>query len=565
MFHLRKTTCSLLLIAGLNLPLIGQTMEKNDTNAKQAQITADGNKKALTADQKQALLMLEPLFVAANELEFGFNTVYLRAQIADTMWEYDEARARRLFKETLHNTISRQPKKPAYEPFKLSGLEGQIRGNIVERIAERDPAWANQIALQYLNKSGQIKPDMWMLKCLASTDPQRAAQIMKQVLKRKEAIWLSDILTILRYKDAPLADDLFSYALTVGPQDTFTPLEEFLGLSIYVFPHSEDSENSDMTSPLNTDLIKQYFAFGYKALMTEARNTEQESRKEPSIGERAANSYMYVIKMLPFFDKYMPDAAPEILARWEQVLLRFKDGKEHMRQVNLLFRPQSSQELLNNAEQAKDEFEKQALYIMAIKKYLSEANFDQALPLMSKLDDEQRPGREEEIHVAAAKFAIARGNIDTAYLHSRKVEFLRYRIDFLCQVVRLLQDNKEPDKALEIINETEKSIEKEENGPDKVVILLMVANAAARLKPARGFEIMKSAIEAINRARRSDGTYTVAIGYDNFDENLRLLAKTDFTRSLELAKSIKLKDGLIAAQVAACRGVLLENESEMKR
>ena len=62
-----------------------------------------------------------------------------------------------------------------------------------------------------------------------------------------------------------------------------------------------------------------------------------------------------------------------------------------------------------------------------------------------------------------------------------------------------------------------------------------------------------------NRAGRSDSTHTGAISYDNFDENLGLLAKTDFTRSLELAKSIKLKETSIGAKVAVCRGVLLEN------
>jgi hypothetical protein len=560
MVYLRKTTCSLLLILGLNLLFSNQLIEKSDANQKQAQVTATAhnNRKAVTANQKQALLMLESLFVAANDLKPGISKVYTRAQIADTLWEYDELRARRWFEEILQSFNSKQNKKPANALNAMivqGGPDLQLRGDIVGRIAERDPAWATQIALQYLNKSGQNQPDMWMLKCLASTDPQRAAQIMKQVLKRKEAIWLSDILTRIRYKDAPLADDLFSYALTVGPQDTDTPFEHFVALTTYVFPHSEDSKNSDLTSPLTTDLIKQYLDFGYKALMTEARDIEQDSS-----GERPMSSYAHVVSMLPFFDKYMPDAAPEILARWEQVLLKLEDGKELIRDINLLIRPPSAQDLLNNAEQAKDEIEKQALYIMALKKSLSEANFDQAFSIQSKLDEEERSGDgEQEIHIAAAKFAITRGNIDTAYLHSRKVKDLRDRIELLCQVARLLQDNKEPDRTLEIINEAEKSIEKEKNGPDKVVTLLRVANAATRLKPARGFEVMKSAIKAINQARRSDGTYTVAIGYDDFDNNLLLLAKTDFARSLELTKSIKLKDGLIAAQVAVCRGVLLEN------
>jgi hypothetical protein len=575
MIHLRKTTCSLLLILGLNLPLIGQTMRKNDADAKQAQTTSDNNKKAVTADQKQALLMLEPLFVATNDLKHDRTRVYLRAQIADTLWEYNEARARQLFEKTLRNTGSGQSGKSANQSADSQKLDQQLYGELVRHwIAERDPVWATQIALKYLTRPGQNKPDNWMLEILASTDPQRAAQIMKQCIERKEAVWLERFLTDLRRKDELLADDLFTYALTVGPQRGSTPLDHFQGLFTYVFPASgaldmtsptlnaavtKQHFNPDTTSPLNAALIKQYFDFGYKTLMTEAGKLEQKSRKNLSIDERAGVGYASVIQMLPYFDKYMPEATPEILARWDQVILTLEDGKELISQVNLLFRRRSSQERLNQAEQTKDELEKQLLYGEAVYQYLFEANFDQAASILSKMDDAGRSGMEQDIHIGAAKFAIASGNIDSAYRHSREVKYLRSRIDLLCQVAQLLQNNKESDRALKIINEAEKSIEKEENGADQITLLFMVANAATRLQPARGFEMTKSAIEAFNRDRRPNSEYSGAVSYDLFDDNLLLLAKTDFARSLELAKPISPKAAYIAAQVAVCRGVLLQN------
>src|SRR6185503_379923 len=222
-----------------------------------------------TSAQQRALSMLDPLSVATAELPAGINKVHIQAQIADALWEHDQPRARRRFEEVFLTINSIEQKKPTDIDFS-SNLGPQLRGALLRWIVERDPAWANQLALSHLNKSGKLEYDPWMVRILLDTDPERAVQIIKEGLGKKN-VWLNELLIKLRGKNSLLADDLFRYALVGSPIDVGL----FLELFSYVFP---DAEKSDTRSPLSTDLIKQFLDFGYRALMKEADAVERESR-----------------------------------------------------------------------------------------------------------------------------------------------------------------------------------------------------------------------------------------------------------------------------------------------
>lgn len=105
--------------------------------------------------------------------------------------------------------------------------------------------------------------------------------------------------------------------------------------------------------------------------------------------------------------------------------------------------------------------------------------------------------------------------------------------------------------------------------------MLIVADAAARLDPIQGFEIMKSAVAAINHAdagSKSDRNAGFDVSLLNFDQGFPLLARADFERTLSLAQGIEKKEASVIVQLAVCRGVLIkpreapqENDSKAKR
>src|SRR5215217_789704 len=59
----------------------------------------------LTPDQQSALAMLEQLFVTAGGFDEPLR-IRTRARVADALWPYDEARARRQFEEQFRAAMS---------------------------------------------------------------------------------------------------------------------------------------------------------------------------------------------------------------------------------------------------------------------------------------------------------------------------------------------------------------------------------------------------------------------------------------------------------------------------
>jgi hypothetical protein len=292
--------------------------------------------------------------------------------------------------------------------------------------------------------------------------------------------------------------------------------------------------------------------------MREADEIEQESRESPSLNERAGYGHMAIVAKMGLLTQLMPDLAPKILARWDAAILTRRGGKELIRQDMMFFASRSVQEILSSAELNPDQREKQALYALAARQSSFAGDFDQAFSLLNRIDKDEKIELEPEIRIEAAKSAIASGNVEIAYKHSKDVRDLRNRVRLLSQVAQLFQEKNETGRATAVLNEAEKSIVSLPNGVDRVITTLAIAGAAAHMDKARGFEAMTSAIAAINRAKKPDGTSTFAISFYDFDDNLLLLARKDFDQSLRLAKSLGMKETSTLAQVAACRGVLVQ-------
>lgn len=564
MNYLRLAMCGLLLVAMLSQRPTGQTIGKNHSGAQAPQSTAkadDRNKAVPREAQQRALAMLDSLWAATEELGPNTPRLYLKAQIADAIWDYDESRARLRFNDVLQAAGSLPRENPNIRVVLAAGLEPESRAGLLKWIVERDPAWAKQLILGYLNDDKTKKPDFELLTRLADVDAPQAVKIMKQALDKKELHWVSNILEDLRRKDAALADDLFSYALTAGPQADASPFRYFLGLFGYAFPNARAA---DTNSPLSPELLKRFFEFGYRALMQEADEVANETKKSGRINERVGYGYTDVVSLTPFLERYTPDAGRKIIARWDEILLALKDGEREVHEIKVIFGLRSAQEALSNAERATNPEEKEVSYLIAARKAMDAGDTDQARALLDRIHG---PGREElakQIHEKTLSTAIANGDAETAYRYGKQVEDWRTRTMALSQVAQLLYEKNQSDRATEVLNEVQTAVEKEKEGPDKVVCMLIIANASARLSPVKGFESMKKAVDAINRAKDSDGKLTVAISYDSFDDNLLVLAEADFDRAMAMAKSITLKNASTIAQVAVCRGVLLQKRPSRK-
>ena len=126
-------------------------------------------------------------------------------------------------------------------------------------------------------------------------------------------------------------------------------------------------------------------------------------------------------------------------------------------------------------------------------------------------------------------------------------------------------------RATELVEEARKFIERSEDGPDKMRALVITAGVMARFGSLRAFELMRRGVELANwldekGQSSSDPFSTVFIAF--LPENplsvempLRLLARADLERALELARGFKNPERRTMAQIAVTRSALSENDS----
>lgn len=220
-------------------------------------------------------------------------------------------------------------------------------------------------------------------------------------------------------------------------------------------------------------------------------------------------------------------------------------------------------DLINQAETTRSPSEKDRLYTRAARQLLVENAFERALSITEKISlGPLRENLEAMTRQGAAMDALRKDDFDSADHYIRDLPNLTQRAVVYDQMLRALQKRNDIGRLAEVLTEAEQSFGKAKDSPDKAYALLVVAGAAARIDPLRGFDFLKSAIEAINHAE-PDNTSPGSAGRTDldpeslhFDQVLPLLARADFDRTLQLARSIEKRKFAVLAQLAICRGIL---------
>jgi len=492
--------------------------------------------------------MLDPLFEATSKLDPDLTKIYLQTRIADALWEYDEPRARSRFEAALRTCELLKVDFPGPDS------RSQFRGDVLDAIKQHDPNWAKKLALDHWQSAKKQEPDMWTLLLLIDLDTQLAIQILRREIDSNTTSWLERDLTRLRAKDVVQADELFTYALLAAARRSKRSSETFRELFNYVFPSKTENylgfDLASDKSPARPELITRFLAFGCEALIREANQIEQESRKHNAVGERSGMGYMEVQLWLPFFDRYAAECAAKIRPRWDEAILSLRGGKEHIRQTKLMFGPMSKEDALRDAKATKDLMEQMALYMRAINLAADEGNFDEALSIL-KTTAEAKVSADLEVRilVKAAKSAIAIDDADAAYRYINNLDDLRTRTELSCDIARMLHQRKDSLRAIQVLNEALEYARKAADNWERPHAILQLANAATLLEAERGFEVVNQAIEGLNNAKSSAQLF-------DFDNNLGLLARLNLDRALSLAAKLNDNENRLKARIAVCRGVL---------
>lgn len=604
MSHITKTICAVLLLASFGLSQQKTGIEKLSTE-KQKQI-GDADK-TFDATRQKALSLLDQLFNTANSFEDDLLKIKIQTQIADLLWEYDEPRARRMF-ETAFQAIA-STKLPAQDksaPPSYVGADSHypLRIDAIRFISRRDTALAAKLIDSVVDQPPNVDPkfsdnsygnysetDMLRLQFalyITDSDPQRATQIARTFIQKRDIRRAISILESLRGKDALTADDLFAQALSQIKQNKTIATEDIRNFASYLFPDfgegvilfTSDSGNGSTRGAArsNPALTAQFFDLAYKAVMqwtdVAPKNAGGESNAQAPL------NYTVAELLLPYFDKYLSDKAASIRARVSEALSRPQTVEER-RATN--HRSGTVKEIIGRAETTTDVYEKDRVYMTAVMQAVHSHNIDEARAILDKISDERMRAQaasmlqraEEEKRYNAAQDALIKGDLETAYRLINELPDLRLRIQMLGNMSLVLFNRNDNARAVQILNEAERLCESSDDSIEKAQRMMHLASIGARFDAARGFADMKMVVEAINHAgfapkwqkietindEKNATTTRKNIGLDtlsglSFDNGFSFLSRFDFDRALLLAKAVEMKEAAAIMQLSVCRGVL---------
>ena len=588
--------CAVLLIFALNVEAVAQRENKGKAMDRKSAKGKGGRSRqaALTVDQQSALMALDRLLGEAKSFKSSELRVRTHARVADMLWGYDEPRARRLFAEAFTEADSLDAARPASgaSPPAPALPHNNLRGEVLARASRHDAELAEKLAASAAGAAaaGRAAPENRAshLKALSGayleaalgvveSDPERAAQLIELSLHGGIDRMLPRALAALRVRRPAAAQEIFGRALAVAGSDTARLDEQTRLLASYVFPGfgmpaGVPGHSPPAADPAESALIRSFLNFTLDVAVR-WHNKVLETGNQPA-AVRDVYDYDTARALQPYFVQHLPDRADQfrgLVGVMSQSVPRWQTNEL----ADKMAQPVGFDEAVKEAEEARDSLQKDLLYFRAAAAAAGRGEFERALSLVEKVGGEDfRVGFDAALRLGAVNSSVSGGEIEQAYRYAVGALDVRQRAALLGRIANALIDKKDTSQALRILDEAEQLIGRAAEGRDKAQAVLTLANARARIDPVRGFENMEAAVKAFNRAaagageakpaKPSDAIFSAMISRmlgaeaPDFERGFSALARSDFNRALELARSLEDDHQAAPAQLAVCHSVLLK-------
>ena len=310
---------------------------------------------------------------------------------------------------------------------------------------------------------------------IVAKDPQRSAHLVRISLNSGINPLSIKVCSEIRLKDPLLADDLFRQALSVAQKDTDMSTEVISWMVPYLFPNYEavmtvstvDPETRDgsiMASQTDPVLIAQFLRFAYAVIMKQLNTATATTSDNSPARAATASDYMTVQKLLPVFERYLPERAANLRALLARIaLIMNTDGGEDW--ISKISNPSSIQDILASAETAQNSPQKDGLYSTAAMRAAQHGDYEVALSIIKRINNEQtRSALDSTIRYRGALAALGRGEIDLACGYGKDISDLQKYAVVFSQIAKTLYDKKNIARAVEVINDAELRIVKGEKG-----------------------------------------------------------------------------------------------------
>ncbi|HET6892933.1 MAG TPA: hypothetical protein VFH31_17645 [Pyrinomonadaceae bacterium] len=550
----------------------------------------------------------------------------VQARAADALWNSDVEKARTLFRRAWDSadmadkeawqryTEERQRQSKERGGGRFIQQPPELRSEVLRLAAKRDRDLAEEFfghlredtnrdaSLPVSNTGNPILPAtpdpenppadisqrlVLARQLLEEGDIGRALQIADKALDRVTTRGIF-FLCALREKDEAAADQRFANMLAHTVAD---PASDAVGVSLlssYVFTpfiyiivrgNGQDhtsQEREPIVAPKISPELRLAFLRGATQILL--RPLQPPDQDRTVAGRRGL--YFVIARLLPLFDQYAPDLAPELRVQLASLASDVPDdlrtGRNRLLTRGLVAEDQvrdEGRESLERAERVADAAERDQWYARAAQLAARKGDAS-ARDLVDKIaDSDLRQRARAHVDFILVTRAIEKKDPQEAMRLLRAAELTNIqRVWVLLEVARMLKKT-DATQAVEMLNEAA-TVGRRIGGSDveRARAMMGVATLMFELDRGRVWEALTEAVKAANsvatfsgedaqvsqRFSSGRGTSTTNFTVEQFDVEgiFRSLAKEDLYRSIEMARGFTVDTPRAIATLAVARAVL---------
>ena len=548
----------------------------------------------------------------------------VQARAADALWESDTEKARALFRrawENAGNADAEANKNQSEELRKLRASGGpvvmrgrpDIRNEVLRLVAKRDTELGEEFlkTLEEAVERDTKEADFELTRNGNSAAPSAAKrlQVARRLLEdgdvetalkfagpvldqvNRDSI---NFLSALREKNAQAADQRFLSLLARAELDPGSDANTVSGLSSYAFTpfiyitFSPDgggnqmqeragSQRPDVPAPVRAA----FFRVATQILLRPSPPLDQDRTSAGRTGK-----FMVIRRLLPLFDEYEPEKAANLRAQMAALTADVPEGMrsgDNRAVTRGILPDDTSRDTLdamqNRLDRARTSEDRDAIYADYATALAGKGDL-RAKDLVDKIEDsEARKSVRGYTDFQFAQLAVRNKDIAEAMRIAKTGELSAIqRIWTYTRIARLLIDTDRP-RAVEVLEAAGTEARRiSGSDPDRPKGLMAVATGMIPGDRVRAWELITEAVKAANSAENftgEDGNVSSRLqtrqmvlvtnaSSEDFDLTgaFRALARDDFQRSIELAKSLTGEAARSLATLAIGRSALEKRSRE---
>jgi hypothetical protein len=473
--------------------------------------------KALSINQQDALELLKTLARNLKSERDKLAAAILQAQIADVLWQFDEAFARDVFRwsfEAVSGPVPGELDESARRAF--MGRQASSIRQVLTHIGTHDRSEAESLlkSLQGEKPSSSTSPSsnvnsellLQIALELAPTNPEQALQLGLLSLSGTHiSPDFGRLLFAVSNTSKTSADKLFRAALMTWRRNDFVYDTVSISLINYLF--SSNGTLQPNATVADAKLLANYLV---DAAWRQTRGSEA-----ASLPEASAMFYSLVqVRGLPIVSKYAPERFPELQGQMRELASGLTAAQ--MQRTTLLQTTQQQQitiasrntydidEQIERATKEKDPDVRDAL-LNSVAHSLMREDSERALKVAAMIDaTEIRREAENDIYLVLVQKLLSAGSYDEARKNARKLDRPELQAKVLTELAKKVLSARDTVSGLELLAESAEVISKADATPEKAIVLLSIAQQFSNVDSIRGFETLGNAIKIINQLKPED-------------------------------------------------------------